>query len=430
MIRWLRKGLVVVVLAFVVLAAGHGEFRPSDLDLAVAPHKFNLVRWELSHFLDKWVHKLGDILPWTSEPAQADRIAQAQEFFALGTRLRELERRPASGGFPPDTTGSRLSSGEERSLLEQVEGLKRERGRMQAEVEETIEAEISAILAQEGLSSRIGLIFPPVDTVLSRSPGVLILSPRDRIHRLQTILVNPGLDDEERGRVEDRIFRKENLAALVESTGGVATYPSVIADSTGLRHALENTAHEWLHQWFFFQPLGQHFWDSAQMTTLNETAATLAGRAIGDRAFSSMTGAPVPRGPEPHPTPELGGFDFDTVMRETRLRTEELLAQGKIEEAEAYMEERRQLMAANGRFIRKINQAFFAFHGSYATSPASISPIDKQLKALQSRTDSLEEFIKTVGSFGSYREFLDHLERVGAPSSKGDRKAAVPEMEQ
>jgi hypothetical protein len=249
-----------------------------------------------------------------------------------------------------------------------------------------------------------------VDTVLSGSPGVLILSPRDRIHRLQTILVNPGLDDAERGRVEDRIFREENLAALVESIGGLATYPSFVVDSTELRHALENTAHEWVHQWFFFQPLGQHFWDSAQMTTLNETAATLAGRVIGDRAFSSMTGEPVPREPELPPPPDPGGFDFDAAMRETRLGTEELLAQGKIKEAEAYMEERRQLMAANGRFIRKINQAFFAFHGSYATSPASISPIDEQLKALQSRTDSLEDFVKTVGSFGSYGEFLEHLD--------------------
>jgi hypothetical protein len=415
MFRWLRRGLVAVALALVVFAAGHGDSRPSDLDLAVAPHKFSLVRWELSHFLDKWVHNLGHNLPWNLAPRQSrDRIAQVQGFFALGTQLRELERRLL---FPLETTGSRLSSREERSLREQIEGLKGERGRMQAEVEETIEAEVSSILVQEGFASRIGLIFPPVDTVLSRSPGVLILSPRDRIHRLQTILLNPGLDDEERGRVEDRVFQEENLAALVESTSGVATYPSIVADFTGLRHALEITAHEWVHHWFFFQPLGQHFWDSAQMTTLNETAATLAGRVIGDRAFSSMTGAPVPREPALPPPPDPGGFDFDAAMRETRLRTEELLGQGKIEEAEAYMEERRQLMAANGRFIRKINQAFFAFHGAYATSPASISPIDEQLKALQSRTDSLEEFVKAVARFGSYPEFLDHLERIGAPSS-------------
>ena len=91
-----------------------------------------------------------------------------------------------------------------------------------------------------------------------------------------------------------------------------------------------------------------------------------------------------------------------------------MLAQGKVEEAEAYMEERRQLMADNGRFIRKINQAFFAFHGTYATSAASISPIDEQLRLLQSSTDSLEEFIKTVGEFASYQEFLDHLAELPA----------------
>ncbi|MEK7807193.1 MAG: hypothetical protein AAB528_05600, partial [Chloroflexota bacterium] len=53
---------------------------------------------------------------------------------------------------------------------------------------------------------------------------------------------------------------------------------------------------------------------------------------------------------------------------------------------------------------------FFAFHGSYATSPASISPIAEQLKTLQSRTDSLQEFVKTVARFGSYGEFLEGLD--------------------
>ena len=92
------------------------------------------------------------------------------------------------------------------------------------------------------------------------------------------------------------------------------------------------------------------------------------------------------------------------------------LTEGKIEVAEAYMEERRQLMNANGFGIRKINQAFFAFHGSYATSAASISPIDGQLRELQNQSSSLEEFIKTVAVFASYQEFLDHLDRAREPS--------------
>ena len=106
----------------------------------------------------------------------------------------------------------------------------------------------------------------------------------------------------------------------------------------------------------------------------------------------------------------IDAFDFNAEMRETRLRAEKLLAAGKIEEAEAYMEERRQLLVENRFFIRKINQAFFAFHGSYATSAASVSPVDEQLRTLQNRTESLADFLKTVARFGSYEGFLGHLE--------------------
>ena len=98
---------------------------------------------------------------------------------------------------------------------------------------------------------------------------------------------------------------------------------------------------------------------------------------------------------------------------ETRLRTEALLAAGKVEEAEAYMEQRRMMMLDHGYRIRKINQAFFAFHGSYAASPASISPIHGQLEKLRQRSGSLGEFLHTVAGFGSYQEFLDYLENDG-----------------
>ena len=407
---------MAIFLALLVLAAGRGDFRPSTLDLTVNPYKYNLVRWEVSHFMDKWVHKLADLMPWTSEPSRQERINQAKTFFDLGQRQEELERQL----LRPVVFGAEISESQDQVqvLSTELETIVQQRERMRSTVEETIESEISAVLSQEGFASRIGLIFPPVDTVFSRSPGVLILSPRDRIQRLETILMKPGLNDETRDQIESRILREEGLVALVVNSGGVATFPSVVSESGGLHHAVVIAAHEWLHHWFFFQPLGQHFWDNSQMTTLNETAATLGGEAIGDRAFTAMTGEQVIRDSQPQAAEDEDTFDFDAAMRETRLRTEELLAEGRIAEAEAYMEQRRQLMVANGHFIRKINQAFFAFHGSYATSAASISPIDEQLRELRSSTDSLEDFVKTVGTFARYQGFLDHLEqlRVAAPT--------------
>ena len=404
----LRTAVSFVFLSVVVLAAGGGDFRPSPLDLAVSPYKYSLLQWELSNFLDKWVRQAGVLLPWTSEDGRSAKNQLAQEFFELGRQQREVEQRL----LYPAATREPLSAKEKRSLRAQIEAIEERRRAMRPQVEEAVEAEISSILGEANFKSRIGLIFPPVDTVYSSSPTVLVLSPRDRIHRQKTILLAPGIRSEERDRIEEMVLREENLAALVEDTGGVATYPSVVSDSSSLHHAVVITAHEWLHHWFFFQPLGQHFWDSSEMTTLNETAATLGGEEIGDLAYTAMTGEVIDRDSSSSPEVDPEVFDFNEAMRETRMGAEELLAQGKIEEAEAYMEERRQFLAANGRLIRKINQAFFAFHGSYAASPASVSPIDGQLKELRRRTDSLEDFLKLVAGFSSIQEFLDYLDQA------------------
>ena len=404
----LRTAVSFVFLSVVVLAAGGGDFRPSPLDLAVSPYKYSLLQWELSNFLDKWVRQAGVLLPWTSEDGRSAKNQLAQEFFELGRQQREVEQRL----LYPAATREPLSAEEKRSLRAQIEAIEERRRAMRPQVEEAVEAEISSILGEANFKSRIGLIFPPVDTVYSSSPTVLVLSPRDRIHRQKTILLAPGIRSEERDRIEEMVLREENLAALVEDTGGVATYPSVVSDSSSLHHAVVITAHEWLHHWFFFQPLGQHFWDSSEMTTLNETAATLGGEEIGDLAYTAMTGEVIKRDSSSSPEVDPEVFDFNEAMRETRMGAEELLAHGKIEEAEAYMEERRQFLAANGRLIRKINQAFFAFHGSYAASPASVSPIDGQLKELRRRTDSLEDFLKLVAGFSSIQEFLDYLDQA------------------
>ena len=390
-----KRLFLLSIAALALLGAAQSCGSSSVTEAAISPHKYNLVRWELDHFMDKWVNKFQDILPWNSEPSRDERIAQAQEFFDLGAQIRELERELAADS-------------DSASIARRLEETRQRRRQMQADVEETMESEISAVLSQEGFSSRIGVIFPPVDTVYARSPGALIISPRDRIAQTNSTLLKPGISDPERERLEDMIFQEDGVSALIVSTGGVATFPSVVSASGTLHDALVTTAHEWLHHWFFFQPLGQHFWDSAEMTTLNETAASIGGKIIGDRAFTAMTGEVVNREPSTAPR-DPDSFDFNAEMRETRLRAEDLLAEGKIGEAESYMEERRQFMDDNGYFVRKINQAYFAFHGSYATGAASVSPIGDQLEELHAGTESLEGFLKTVGRFGRVEDLADYL---------------------
>ena len=60
------------------------------------------------------------------------------------------------------------------------------------------------------------------------------------------------------------------------------------------------------------------------------------------------------------------------------------------------MKEKQQYLAANGYYIRKLNQAYFAFYGSYADSPTSVDPIGTKLKQLRQQSTSVTDFLNTV----------------------------------
>lgn len=92
-------------------------------------------------------------------------------------------------------------------------------------------------------------------------------------------------------------------------------------------------------------------------------------------------------------------FDFrGAEMRQTRLRVDELLAAGKINEAEQYMEMRRQFWEY-GYHIRKINQAYFVFYGSYNDEPGGGAAgarrqRDRQYGSFGLKAEHLKEFIE------------------------------------
>jgi hypothetical protein len=100
---------------------------------------------------------------------------------------------------------------------------------------------------------------------------------------------------------------------------------------------------------------------------------------------------------------------FAREMRRIRTRVDELLAQGEVEEAERFMESEQQRLNEQGYSIRKLNQAYFAFYGSYATGPESVSPIGQQLRELRARSSSLADFLRTVAQMRVYQELLAAL---------------------
>jgi hypothetical protein len=140
------------------------------------------------------------------------------------------------------------------------------------------------------------------------------------------------------------------------------------------------------------------------MTTINETAADMAGNEIGLMVYERYYDGEEEAAP---PVEEQEtAFDFGGEMREIRLTVDQYLARGEIEEAESYMEEKREFLEANGYYIRKLNQAYFAFHGTYADTPTSVSPIGGQLRKLREQSSDVGDFIGTVSGISSYEELL------------------------
>jgi hypothetical protein len=102
---------------------------------------------------------------------------------------------------------------------------------------------------------------------------------------------------------------------------------------------------------------------------------------------------------------EPPAFDFRAEMHETRLTADALLEEGKINEAEAYMEQRRHLFVEIGYKIRKLNQAYFAFHGAYADQPggaAGVDPVGEAVRSLRAQSSGLDAFLKRIAWVTSF----------------------------
>ena len=140
------------------------------------------------------------------------------------------------------------------------------------------------------------------------------------------------------------------------------------------------------------------------MLSINETAADMAGRELGDTVFARM-GGELSVSDSRYLSVEERSPAFTREMRETRQRTEELLDEGKIAEAEQYLKERWWFLRLRGFGLRKLNQAYFAFYGSYAASAASVSPIGAQLAELRQRFPGVGGFLKAVATISNYDSF-------------------------
>ena len=408
-----RRAALLTTLAAIVLLCP-GDYRPSDLDRAVAPYRFSIVGWELRNLPGKWL------------PRAAANPSVIRQYFAAVQRQREIARRIiALEAERPEAQSPRTGAIEQElaDLAAEQTQLRNAQSRQRPGVEKALETAVADALRSLGFGTAAG-IFPPVDTVLTGSPTVLVISPRDRIVRQDAVILHTGLPAAARTQLEQRVESDPALSALVVNTGGIAFYPSITVPAAGLDFALEIIAHEWTHHWLWFRPLGRRYFAGGDLTAINETVADIAGKEISILARQNLDGYERPANPAsaaaadaeqpnavaPAPAVAPPRFDFHTEMRVTRERVDDLLDAGAIAAAEDYMERRRREFVANGYYIRRLNQAYFAFHGAYATTGAAgVNIIGQQVAELRQRSPSLAAFLRTAAQFTGPQDLADYL---------------------
>lgn len=305
------------------------------------------------------------------------------------------------------------------------ERLRQERAWMEARqelVEGILEEQVATELQAEGLGC-CGYVWPPVKNRFTELPLLLVISQRAQISRERDVELEAGIPVLQQEALEARVDGlSDGRRSLITPIGGLSAYPAMILETDSLIWLLDTFAHEWTHHYLIFYPLGLNYEQSGEMTSINETTASIVGREIGRRVIlryypelaSRLPAQPVPPEAPPMTTGELiwpdepsaDQFDFGREMRITRLRVDELLAEGKVEEAEAYMEARRQVFVAQGYRLRKLNQAYFAFYGSYATNPSAANPIGGQLEWLRAQSPSLRDYLRQVAAISRYEDLL------------------------
>lgn len=291
--------------------------------------------------------------------------------------------------------------------------------------EAILQAQLIDILGDVGMEIG-GQVLPPSLYRSSEMPYSLVVSPRDQIARVLDISLSPSMTTEGMEALENRVFDELDRSALVVPIGGIGTYPTMVKQSSNLVWLTEVIAHEWVHNFLTLRPLGMNYYTSEDLRTINETTASLVGKELGRLILEKYYPDQVP--PEIEATPsgtQSGGgllslepepevFDFRAEMRQTRIEVDRLLAEGKIEDAESYMEVRREFFWQNGYLIRKLNQAYFAFYGAYNDAPgggaAGEDPIGPAVVVYRDRFESLAEFLKAISWVNSVDGLMRRLD--------------------
>lgn len=411
--QFLWRILIVASLSLTLVLPTTSVWQPVLPEDAVRPFtrpfEFDYTGWTMQALFNK-LSMLGAGFEHYFNYRQERKIIN--DYFLLVRDTQEMENELESIFSDPTIQDPKASSVNLRARLAAKQSALREQSSL---AEAVIQNQVALAIRQMRLPNT-GQPFPPVLYHATNLPKELVISPRESIRLAKSISLDAEMNLDNIVALENEVESKTDFSALVVNIGGVGTYPAMVSDTADISFLLETVAHEWTHNYLDIRPLGLHFSDSPAMRTMNETAASIAGAEIG-RTVLQMFYADLLPSRKQSPmlyeagyrgqfdlAKESGAFDFRHEMYITRLKVDQLLLENKVQEAETYMEERRQYFWENGYQIRKLNQAYFAFHGAYADEPYSAAgedPVGAAVRALRLRSRSLAEFLNTISGLTS-----------------------------
>jgi hypothetical protein len=377
---WRPRPWILVITAAALFGLGLGVVINFAVDRGpLASYEYHLWRWQADNFATSVFKRIG-IGP---DPGQQAGEEAIRNYFRLTTQIR--------GAQDAETVDAAL-----------IDALVAERAQYENTVERYVERLIDEAIGEAGLRrdlplfSGVSITWPPVDIELASPPRVLVRSPRQEIRRAGDTLLRPDVTFAEIERIEAKTDN-DTTVSLVVPIGGLAAYPAILNADRSYDAFLETAAHEWIHHYLYFFPLGREWGKGGAAYALNETTANIAGREIARLVRERH---PIQLPPEedgrvpPRPANVAASqVNFGQEMRKLRLEVDALLAEGRVEDAERTMEERRQWFAENGIYIRRLNQAYFAFYGTYADSPASSDPIGPKVERVWELTQDVADFL-------------------------------------
>jgi hypothetical protein len=418
---WFRLSRALEGLFFValcVLALTYSVPRPQDETDRVRAYtraiEFDYVSWMLDAARVKIQQSAAGI------PGYLDRessIILVSDYIQVTQRIIQAEDTLNEIYADPTITDKATASEHIRGELGRLYARQNELAPL---AEGVLQAQVAQVAGESGLTT----LGQPIPAVLFHStsvPDALIVSPRSHVEQAANISIAPGLPIDQQALLEQRVEGGLDMSALVVPIGGVGVYPTMIMRTSDLNWLSSTIAHEWTHNYLELRPLGLLYDQSPELRTMNETTADIVGTEIGaaviKRYYPLLQHSALPSlglvgFPWDHPlTADSANppFDFRAEMHTTRVSVDAMLASGRITEAEQYMEQRRQVFVQNGYFIRRLNQAYFAFYGAYADIPggaAGEDPVGPAVRALRSHSRSLADFVNRIAWMTSFQQLL------------------------